>query len=103
VKSSPCLAIIPGNATYAGRPRFFVPAEREDAELKTSSLSWTRSCQRRDRAVFYNVENRLALTIRAATASAADLIDRATDVGTLWGAGKYADLIALTENPLDRI
>ena len=40
--------------------------------------------------------------IRAATSSAADLIDRAGDVGTL-EAGKYADLIALTANPLDRV
>jgi imidazolonepropionase-like amidohydrolase len=40
--------------------------------------------------------------IRAATSSAADLIDRAHDVGTL-EAGKYADLIAVTANPLDRV
>jgi imidazolonepropionase-like amidohydrolase len=40
--------------------------------------------------------------IRAATSSAADLIDRAHDVGTL-ETGKYADLIAVTENPLDRV
>ena len=40
--------------------------------------------------------------IRAATSSAADLIDRAKDVGTL-EAGKYADLIAVTANPLDKV
>ena len=40
--------------------------------------------------------------IRSATSSAADLIDRAKDVGTL-EAGKYADLIAVTENPLARV
>jgi imidazolonepropionase-like amidohydrolase len=40
--------------------------------------------------------------IRAATSSAADLIDRAKDEGTL-EAGKYADLIAVPENPLERI
>jgi len=40
--------------------------------------------------------------IRAATSSAADLIDRANDVGTL-EAGKYADLIAVTANPLERV
>jgi imidazolonepropionase-like amidohydrolase len=40
--------------------------------------------------------------IRAATSSAAALIDRATDVGTL-EAGKYADLIAVTASPLDRV
>jgi imidazolonepropionase-like amidohydrolase len=40
--------------------------------------------------------------IRAATQSAADLIDRAKDVGTL-EAGKYADLIAVTSNPLDKV
>jgi imidazolonepropionase-like amidohydrolase len=40
--------------------------------------------------------------IHAATSSAADLIDRATDVGTL-EAGKYADLIAVTANPLDHV
>jgi imidazolonepropionase-like amidohydrolase len=40
--------------------------------------------------------------IRAATSSAADLIDRSKDVGTL-EAGKYADLIAVPSNPLDRI
>jgi imidazolonepropionase-like amidohydrolase len=43
-----------------------------------------------------------AASIRAATSSAADLIDRAKDVGTL-EAGKYADLIAVTANPLDHI
>ncbi len=40
--------------------------------------------------------------IRAATSSAADLIDRAKDVGTL-ETGKYADLIAVTSNPLDTV
>jgi imidazolonepropionase-like amidohydrolase len=40
--------------------------------------------------------------IHAATSSAADLIDRSKDVGTL-EPGKYADLIAVTANPLDRI
>jgi imidazolonepropionase-like amidohydrolase len=40
--------------------------------------------------------------IRAATSSSADLIDRAKDVGTL-EEGKYADLIAVTANPLDKI
>jgi imidazolonepropionase-like amidohydrolase len=40
--------------------------------------------------------------IRAATQSAADLIDRANDVGTLV-AGKYADLIAVTANPLEKV
>ncbi len=40
--------------------------------------------------------------IRAATSSAADLIDRAKDVGTL-EAGKYADLIAVTADPLDKV
>jgi imidazolonepropionase-like amidohydrolase len=40
--------------------------------------------------------------IRAATSSAADLIGRDKDVGTL-EAGKYADLIAVTASPLDRV
>lgn len=40
--------------------------------------------------------------IHAATSSAADLIDRSKDVGIL-EPGKYADLIAVTANPLDRI
>lgn len=40
--------------------------------------------------------------IRAATSSAADLIDRSKDVGTL-ETGKYADLIAVTSNPLDKV
>src|ERR1035437_1423155 len=40
--------------------------------------------------------------IRAATSSAAELIDRAKDVGTL-EVGKYADLIAVTANPLDHV
>jgi imidazolonepropionase-like amidohydrolase len=40
--------------------------------------------------------------IRAATQSAADLIDRAKDVGTL-ETGKYADLIAVTASPLDKV
>jgi imidazolonepropionase-like amidohydrolase len=43
-----------------------------------------------------------AAAIRAATSSAADLIDRAKDVGTL-EAGKYADLIAVTANPLEKV
>ncbi len=40
--------------------------------------------------------------IRAATSSAADLIDRAKDLGTL-EEGKYADLIAVPSSPLDKI
>ena len=40
-----------------------------------------------------------AQAIRAATSSAADLIGRAQDVGTV-EAGKYADLIAVTADPL---
>ena len=40
--------------------------------------------------------------IRAATSSAADLIGRAQDVGTL-EKGKYADLIAVTVSPLDHV
>jgi imidazolonepropionase-like amidohydrolase len=43
-----------------------------------------------------------AAAIRAATSSAADLIDRFKDVGTL-EEGKYADLIAVTANPLDHV
>ena len=40
--------------------------------------------------------------IRAATSSAADLIGRSADVGTL-EQGKYADLIAVSANPLDHV
>jgi len=40
--------------------------------------------------------------IRAATSSAADLIDRAGAVGTI-EPGKFADIVAVTANPLDRI
>jgi imidazolonepropionase-like amidohydrolase len=40
--------------------------------------------------------------IRAATSSAADLIGRSADVGSL-EAGKYADLIAVTSSPLDKV
>ena len=43
-----------------------------------------------------------AAAVRAATSSAADLIDRAKDVGTL-EAGKYADLIAVSASPLDHV
>lgn len=43
-----------------------------------------------------------AQAIRAATSSAADLIGRAKDVGTV-EAGKYADLIAVSENPLQNV
>ena len=43
-----------------------------------------------------------AQAIKAATVSAADLIDRNDTVGTI-EAGKYADIIAVTANPLERI
>jgi imidazolonepropionase-like amidohydrolase len=43
-----------------------------------------------------------AQAIRAATSSAADLIGRAKDVGTL-EAGKYADVIAVTDDPLQNV
>jgi imidazolonepropionase-like amidohydrolase len=43
-----------------------------------------------------------AQAIRAATSSAADLIGRAQDVGTV-EAGKYADLIAVTADPLQDV
>jgi imidazolonepropionase-like amidohydrolase len=43
-----------------------------------------------------------AQAIRAATSSAADLIGRAKDVGTL-EAGKYADVIAVTGDPLQDV
>ena len=43
-----------------------------------------------------------AQAIRAATSSAADLIGRAKDVGTV-EAGKYADLIAVTSDPLQDV
>jgi imidazolonepropionase-like amidohydrolase len=40
-----------------------------------------------------------AQAIRSATSSAADLLGRSKDVGTV-EAGKYADLIAVSPNPL---
>ena len=40
-----------------------------------------------------------AQAIRAATSNAADLIGRAKDVGTI-EAGKFADIIAVTADPL---
>jgi len=40
-----------------------------------------------------------AQAIRAATSSAADLIGRAADVGTI-EAGKFADMIAVSGDPL---
>src|SRR5258708_34640718 len=43
-----------------------------------------------------------AQAIHAATSSAADLIGRAKDVGTV-AAGKYADLIAVTADPLQNV
>lgn len=43
-----------------------------------------------------------AQAIQAATSSAADLIGRAGDVGVL-SAGHYADLIAVKEDPLQRV
>jgi imidazolonepropionase-like amidohydrolase len=43
-----------------------------------------------------------AQAIRAATSNAADLIGRAKDVGTL-EAGKFADVIAVTEDPLQNV
>ena len=53
---------------------------------------------------FYMVKFGLtpAQAIRAATSSAADLIGRAADVGTV-EAGKYADLIAVTGDPLQNV
>jgi imidazolonepropionase-like amidohydrolase len=43
-----------------------------------------------------------AQAIRAATSSAADLIGRSKDVGTV-EAGKYADLIAVNADPLQDV
>lgn len=43
-----------------------------------------------------------AQAIRAATSNAADLIGRTKDVGTL-EAGKFADVIAVTEDPLQNV
>jgi imidazolonepropionase-like amidohydrolase len=43
-----------------------------------------------------------AQAIRAATSSAADLIGRTKDVGTL-EAGKFADVIAVTDDPLQNV
>jgi imidazolonepropionase-like amidohydrolase len=43
-----------------------------------------------------------AQAIRAATSSAADLIGRSKDVGTI-EAGKYADIIAVTADPLQDV
>jgi imidazolonepropionase-like amidohydrolase len=43
-----------------------------------------------------------AQAIRAATSNAADLIGRAKDVGTL-EPGKFADVIAVTEDPLQNV
>ena len=43
-----------------------------------------------------------AQAIRAATSSAADLIGRTKDVGTL-EAGKFADVIAVTGDPLQDV
>jgi imidazolonepropionase-like amidohydrolase len=53
---------------------------------------------------FYMVKFGLtpAQAIRAATSSAADLIGRAKDVGTV-EAGKYADMIAVTSDPLQNV
>jgi imidazolonepropionase-like amidohydrolase len=53
---------------------------------------------------FYMVKFGLtpAQAIRAATSSAADLIGRAKDVGTL-EAGKFADVIAVTDDPLQNV
>ncbi len=56
------------------------------------------------RQFFYMVKYGLTpvQAIRAATADAAELIDRARDVGTLT-PGKYADLIAVAGNPLQDV
>jgi imidazolonepropionase-like amidohydrolase len=43
-----------------------------------------------------------AQAIRAATSNAADLVGRAQDVGTVQ-AGKYADLIAVSADPLEDV
>jgi imidazolonepropionase-like amidohydrolase len=43
-----------------------------------------------------------AQAIRAATSDAADLLGRSKDVGSI-APGKYADIIAVSENPLDNI
>jgi imidazolonepropionase-like amidohydrolase len=53
---------------------------------------------------FYMVKFGLtpAQAIRAATSNAADLIGRAKDVGTL-EPGKFADVIAVTEDPLQNV
>jgi imidazolonepropionase-like amidohydrolase len=53
------------------------------------------------RQFFYMVKYGMtpAQAIRAATSSAADLIGRTQDVGTI-EAGKYADIIAVDNDPL---
>jgi len=43
-----------------------------------------------------------AQAIRAATSNAADLIGRAKDVGSI-EAGKYADIIAISADPLQDV
>jgi imidazolonepropionase-like amidohydrolase len=43
-----------------------------------------------------------AQAIRAATSSAADLIGRANDVGTI-EPGKFADIIAVSSDPLSNV
>ena len=43
-----------------------------------------------------------AQAIRAATSNAADLIGRSKDVGTI-EAGKFADLIAVSADPLQNV
>lgn len=56
------------------------------------------------RQFFYMVKYGMtpAQAIRAATSSAADLIGRSQDVGTIQ-AGKYADIIAVAGNPLQDV
>ena len=56
------------------------------------------------RQFFYMVKFGMtpAQAIRAATSSAADLIGRSKDVGTI-EAGKFADLIAVSADPLQNV
>src|SRR5271170_7101763 len=108
-----------GNAKQFGIPQEFIEKERGVGRLQRENFrkavqAGVKMAFGTDAGVYPHGDNAKqfhymvmygmtpAQAIQAATRNAADLIGRASDVGTL-SPGHYADLIAVKEDPLQRI